>query len=102
MISACAASAASPGGGDGLAAALVRHGADRVLGMQATVTDQYATALAEVFYAGLADGRTSAAALADARREMEERRQELRRVGTASLVGFGCQSMRCRCAVRRR
>ena len=84
VISACAAAAASPDGRDALAAALVRHGADRVLSMQATVTDPYATALAEVFYAGLAAGRTPSAALADARRELEERRQELRRAGPAS------------------
>ena len=85
MISACAAAAASPDGPDALATALVRHGADRVLSMQATVTDPYATALAEVFYAGLAAGRTPSAALADARREMEERRQELRRADPASV-----------------
>ena len=84
VISACAAAAASPDGRDALAAALVRHGADRVLSMQATVTDAYATALAEVLYAGLAAGRTPAAALADARREMEERRQELRRADPSS------------------
>ena len=85
VISACAAAAASPDGPDALAAALIRHGADRVLSMQATVTDPYATALAEVLYAGLAAGRTPAAALADARREMEERRQELRRADPASV-----------------
>ena len=84
VISACAAAAASPDGRDALAAALVRHGADRVLSMQATVTDAYATALAEVLYAGLAAGRTPSAALADARRELEERRQELRRRDPAS------------------
>ena len=86
VISACAAAAARPGGPDALAAALIRHGADRVLSMQAPVTDPYATALAEVFYAGLATGRTPSAALADARRQMEERRQELRRRDPASPV----------------
>jgi tetratricopeptide (TPR) repeat protein len=84
VVSACAAAATNLGGGDALAAALIRHGADRVLGMQAPVTDPYATALAEAFYAGLAAGRTPSGALADARRQLEERRQDLRRSDPAS------------------
>jgi tetratricopeptide (TPR) repeat protein len=86
VVSACAAAAADPAGEDALAAALIRHGADRVLGMQAPVTDPYATALAEALYAGLAAGRTPSGALADARRQLEERRQELRRSEPAAVA----------------
>ncbi|MET9224723.1 CHAT domain-containing protein [Lentzea sp. NPDC003310] len=58
----------------GLAAALVRHGADRVVAMQASVTDRFATALARGLYHQLArdPGMTVTQALAVARREVSE------------------------------
>ncbi|MEU0886222.1 CHAT domain-containing protein [Lentzea sp. NPDC005914] len=58
----------------GLAAALVRHGADRVVAMQASVTDRFATALARELYHQLARdvGMTVTQALAAARREVSE------------------------------
>ena len=54
---------------DSLALHLVRHGADRVLAMQAEVTDGYATDLAAALYTQLASqpDRPVAAALATAR-----------------------------------
>ncbi|MGB0091248.1 MAG: CHAT domain-containing protein, partial [Solirubrobacteraceae bacterium] len=45
VLSSCAGGA---GGSSGLAATLVRHGADRVVAMQASVSDMYATTLARV------------------------------------------------------
>jgi hypothetical protein len=52
VLSSCSSAA---GGSDGLAAVLVRRGADRVVAMQTSVTDRYATALATIFYRELAD-----------------------------------------------
>ncbi|WP_239395909.1 CHAT domain-containing protein, partial [Frankia sp. CiP3] len=62
---------------EGLAESLVRGGADRVVAMQTTVTDRYATDLARFFYAELATGRAEsvAAALAEARRRVDADRQ---------------------------
>ncbi|GAA2393850.1 CHAT domain-containing protein [Dactylosporangium salmoneum] len=57
----------------GLAVTLLRHGADRVIAMQTSVTDKYATALLTRVYQALADGGTPvAAALAAARAELFE------------------------------
>ncbi len=73
-----------PAGSDGLAATLVRRGADRVVAMQTTVTDRYATDLARVFYEELATGRAGsvAAALAAARRQVDtDRRAAARATG---------------------
>ena len=66
VLSSCAGGA---GGSDGLAATLVARGADRVLAMQAQVTDDYATALARTLYEVLAapGGASPGSALADAR-----------------------------------
>ncbi|GAB3938494.1 hypothetical protein GCM10027614_18670 [Micromonospora vulcania] len=55
----------------GLATTLLRHGADRVIAMQTTVTDAYATRLLTSVYRALAEDNTSvAAALAMARSEL--------------------------------
>ncbi|MEW9532828.1 CHAT domain-containing protein, partial [Microbispora sp. NPDC049125] len=72
VVSACAG-ASNP---DALAYELVRHGADRVLAMQAPVTDRYATELARLFYLEMAEhGSPPGVALAHARRTLEERRR---------------------------
>ncbi|GAA4252176.1 CHAT domain-containing protein [Dactylosporangium darangshiense] len=55
----------------GLAVTLLRHGADRVIAMQTSVTDRYATGLLTAVYRGLAEpGVPVAAALAVARAAM--------------------------------
>ncbi|MGI5238930.1 CHAT domain-containing protein [Dactylosporangium sp. CA-139066] len=55
----------------GLAVTLLRHGADRVLAMQTSVTDRYATGLLTAVYRGLAEpGVPVAAAVAVARAAM--------------------------------
>jgi hypothetical protein len=72
------------GGGDsGLAATLVLHGVDRVVAMQTAVGDQYATRLARTFYKHLAKqaGLPVAAALSQARRELEDTDQAAARAG---------------------
>jgi tetratricopeptide (TPR) repeat protein len=81
VLSSCAGAAA---GSDALAAALVAGGADRVLAMQAAITDRYATALARELYERLADREAPlpvAAALAAARSGLEEQRLARRRAG---------------------
>jgi hypothetical protein len=62
------------GGPAGLAATLVRHGADRVIAMQTTITDEFATRLARELYRRLATmpQDTVAAALAAARRTVTD------------------------------
>ncbi|WP_198169468.1 CHAT domain-containing protein, partial [Herbidospora daliensis] len=77
VVSACAGAAPAPGGAEGLAAGLIRQGADRVLAMQASVSDVYATDLARRFYNALAakPETTPAYALAVARSELESRRR---------------------------
>ena len=71
VLSSCAGGS---GGSDGLAATLVRCGADRVIAMQTSVSDVYATRLTGELYEHLArpDAPSVAAALADARRELED------------------------------
>ncbi|WP_322770247.1 CHAT domain-containing protein, partial [Frankia sp. Cr1] len=81
VLSSCSGAA---GGTEGLAQTLVRRGADRVVAMQTTVTDRYATDLARVFYTELASGRAGsvAAALAEARRRVDaDRRASARATG---------------------
>ncbi len=80
VLASCAGAAA---GADGLAATLIRHGADRVVAMQATVTDDFATELAHVLYRTLAQhaDATVSAALAVARRTVEEQRLAAARRG---------------------
>ena len=80
VLSSCAGAGS---GLHGLAATLVRQGADRVVAMQTSVTDTYATGLAGELYAELADHPDAcvAQALAEARRTMEERRTVAARQG---------------------
>ncbi|MGO9973625.1 MAG: CHAT domain-containing protein [Solirubrobacteraceae bacterium] len=68
VLSSCAGAAAGTGG---LAGALVHHGGERVLAMQAAVSDGYATKLARALYERLAGAAIPSAALAEARRELE-------------------------------
>ncbi|WP_149262445.1 CHAT domain-containing protein, partial [Actinomadura sp. K4S16] len=98
VISACAAAAATGDGGPGLAELLVERGADRVLAMQASVTDSYATSLAARFYSALAGDPsvTPAQALGRARAAVEAARQRidlasrpLPEYGTAVLLSAG-------------
>jgi tetratricopeptide (TPR) repeat protein len=65
------------GGADGLAATLIRRGADRVIAMQAAVTDGFSTDLARELYRALAGDPdvTVTQALASARRIVTESRQ---------------------------
>ncbi|WP_245966498.1 CHAT domain-containing protein [Sphaerisporangium album] len=81
VISGYAAAVPSEQGGDAPAVTLIRHGADRVLAMQAPVTGRYATVLTTRFYTALAAGAalTPAAALADARNHLEQERMHLTR-----------------------
>ncbi|OLB81479.1 MAG: hypothetical protein AUI14_03120 [Actinobacteria bacterium 13_2_20CM_2_71_6] len=78
VLSSCSGAAA---GMEGLAAALVRHGADRVIAMQTTVTDGYATRLAGALYEFLALDATIAVAdaLAHARFALEAQRRKAAR-----------------------
>ncbi|GAA0453073.1 hypothetical protein Ade02nite_01180 [Paractinoplanes deccanensis] len=74
VLSSCAGAA---GGDEALAAAMIAAGADRVLAMQAPVTDRYATRLLAAFYRELAAPAAGAAgALARARRDVERVRPE--------------------------
>ena len=75
VLSSCAG---AEGGADSLAAQLVEHGVDRVLAMQTSVTDAYATSLARQFYNALAapDRSTVGAALASARQWVENARTD--------------------------
>ncbi|WP_165521722.1 CHAT domain-containing protein [Micromonospora zingiberis] len=93
VLSSCRSGA---GGSANLASMLVRAGADRVLAMQASVTDRYATELARLFYQALAAGATvtPGQALADARRQLEEQRRAARQpgppeYGVPMLLGVG-------------
>ncbi|HEX8344070.1 MAG TPA: CHAT domain-containing protein [Actinoplanes sp.] len=74
VLSSCAGAA---GGGEALAAALVEAGADRVLAMQAPVTDSYATRLLAQFYREVTGepATNAAGALARARRAVERSRR---------------------------
>ncbi|MEV4624512.1 CHAT domain-containing protein [Asanoa sp. NPDC049573] len=79
VLSACAGAAQA----NGLAATLVRRGADRVIAMLSAVTDDYATELAAALYETLA-GKAKisvAAALAHARRSVEARYTRAARAG---------------------
>ncbi|MEK8109410.1 CHAT domain-containing protein [Micromonospora sp. M12] len=93
VLSSCRSGA---GGSANLATALVRSGADRVLAMQAAVTDNYATDLARLFYKALAGNAstTPGQALADARRKLEEQRRVAKNrtppeYGVPILLGAG-------------
>ncbi|MGW4213834.1 CHAT domain-containing protein [Lentzea sp. NPDC004789] len=91
VLSSCRGAAT---GTAGVAAALVRHGADRVIAMQASVTDRFATELARDFYQVLAEDprATVATALARARRTASDRiLQEAR--GTAPRPEFAVPTL---------
>ncbi|MCR3752899.1 CHAT domain-containing protein, partial [Lentzea californiensis] len=82
----------------GLAAELVLHGADRVVAMQAAVTDRFATALAHELYRQLAASpqATVAQALAAARRVVSDRAQkESRRSGVLPRPEFAVPILLC-------
>jgi tetratricopeptide (TPR) repeat protein len=80
VLSSCSGAAA---GLEGLAAALVQHGADRVVAMQTSVSDGYATRLAGLLYESLAGDTTTtvADALARARRDLETARLRAAQAG---------------------
>jgi len=82
VLSSCAGGA---GGSDGLGATLVARGADRVVAMQASVTDRYATELARRLYAALAaaSAESPGSALADARTAVEAHVASVARSGDA-------------------
>jgi len=71
VLSSCAGAAH---GASSLAARLVEHGVDRVMAMQTSVTDDYATLLARRFYDALGSPQTAtaSAALVIARRSVED------------------------------
>ena len=75
VLSSCAGAS---GGDEALAAAMISAGADRVLAMQAPVTDDYATRLLAAFYHDLATTPAGgvAGALARARRDVERARRK--------------------------
>ncbi|MGH8903846.1 MAG: CHAT domain-containing protein [Egibacteraceae bacterium] len=100
VLSACATAAPAATQTAGMAAGLVAEGVDRVVAMQARVTDRYATELARGLYRRLARKEAPAvgAALARARQELEEQRRrtdpeagELRAAeyATATLIAVG-------------
>ncbi|MEH1167754.1 CHAT domain-containing protein [Micromonospora sp. CPCC 205539] len=75
----------------GLATTLLRHGADRVIAMQTTVTDTYATRLLTSVYRTLAEENTSVAtALAKARAELFD---EAVRAETPSRPEYGVPTL---------
>ena len=86
VLSSCAGAARGAGS---LAAQLVEHGVDRVLAMQAAVTDDYATLLARQFYDALGTTRdaTAGAALATARRSVEAARAKADTASTPPEFG---------------
>lgn len=94
VLSSCAAAA---GGGDGLAAKLVRGGADRVIAMQAAVSDDYATKLAAELYDELvrSDARSVSTALARARRTLQEAAREAAQVGAPWLPEHAVATLLC-------
>ncbi len=86
--------ASCSGAGPPMATSLVHAGADRVIAMQAAVTDEYATALVGALYQELATvpGQPVAAALARARRQVEQRPHDEQRrpeFGVATLLSAG-------------
>ncbi|HZN18176.1 MAG TPA: CHAT domain-containing protein [Micromonosporaceae bacterium] len=92
VLSSCSGASGSAGA---MAAGLVRAGADRVVAMQAPVTDAYATVLVAALYRELAafPDQPVAAALARARRRAEQRPREkharLPEYGVATLLSAG-------------
>jgi tetratricopeptide (TPR) repeat protein len=72
VLAGCSTALARPDGLPGLAQALLRQGVSAVLAMTAPVSDIYATDLSAAFYAELAANPEPLAALAQARRGLEQ------------------------------
>src|SRR5262249_51390093 len=95
LLSACSG---GPGGADTMAAGLISRGADRVIAMQAPVTDGYATRLAGAFYRELAHdaGQPVAQLLARARLLAEEETQRAARAaGTLARPEYAVATLLC-------
>ncbi len=88
-------SACSGGSSEALAAGLIRRGADRVIAMQAPVTDRYAIALAASFYRALVEdqGQPVRQALTRARRDAEYRLSAARRDAEAPRPEYGVSTL---------
>ncbi len=92
MLSACSGGAS---GAEAMADGLIRRGADRVIAMQAPVTDRYATALAASFYRELVDepDQPVRQALGRARRTAEDHLAAARRDNQAPLPEYGVPTL---------
>ncbi|MGH3907593.1 MAG: CHAT domain-containing protein, partial [Pseudonocardiaceae bacterium] len=92
LLSACSG---GPSGAEALGAGLIRRGADRVIAMQAPVTDAYATALSASLYRALVDdpGQPVRQALARARWDAEQRLSATRREAEASTPEYGVATL---------
>ncbi|MGH4023476.1 MAG: CHAT domain-containing protein, partial [Pseudonocardiaceae bacterium] len=92
LLSACSG---GPSGAEALGIGLIRRGADRVIAMQAPVTDTYATALAASLYRALVDdpGQPVRQALARARWDAEERLSATRRQAETSQPEYGVPTL---------
>ncbi|MCI0690172.1 MAG: CHAT domain-containing protein, partial [Sporichthyaceae bacterium] len=92
VVSACSAGSTST---SAMALGLIHRGADRVIAMQAPVTDKYATVVAAAFYRELADNpqQPVGQVLARARRDAEEQRSDAARAGQAPLPEYGVPTL---------
>ncbi|MGH3778904.1 MAG: CHAT domain-containing protein, partial [Pseudonocardiaceae bacterium] len=92
LLSACSG---GPSGAEALGAGLIRRGADRVIAMQAPVTDPYATALAASLYRELVEdpGQPVRQALAHARWDAEQRLSAARRDTEAPTPEYGVPTL---------
>ncbi|MGH4013485.1 MAG: CHAT domain-containing protein, partial [Pseudonocardiaceae bacterium] len=92
LLSACSG---GPSGAEALGTGLIRRGADRVIAMQAPVTDPYATALAASLYRELVNepGQPVCQALARARRDAEQRLSANRKDKHAPLPEYGVSTL---------
>ncbi|MGH3914444.1 MAG: CHAT domain-containing protein, partial [Pseudonocardiaceae bacterium] len=92
MLSSCSGGASGAGA---LATGLIRRGADRVIAMQAPVTDHYATTLAASFYRELVTepGQPVRQALARARRDTEHHLSITRQDKQAPLPEYGVPTL---------
>jgi hypothetical protein len=92
LLSACSG---GPAGAETLGMGLIRRGADRVIVMQAPVTDSYATALAASFYHELVQdpGQPVCQALARARWEAEQRLAVSRQSSQAPRPEYGVPTL---------
>lgn len=92
LLSACSGEAS---GAEAMAAGLIRRGADRVIAMQAPVSDRYATALAASFYRELVEDPAQPVrqALTRARRDAEHRLSAARRDTEAPVPEYGIPTL---------